>query len=206
LTALQQCVKKGVTRDTAYGQGNGLFGSYRVAELSGGTFSINSGFAHLNARDGQPLESYEDNIVFPGTTVLCRINYSRPPVLAQALHLDAYEFHSPLENNYLQDCGFLRVRLADEASSVGSRHAGLEIRNMGTNMMARYAAHGIVFECSGLGVMSSSFADELFGKLAVSLGVDDYKKKIRISGISSLNSNIVNMAVCERLAEASKNR
>jgi len=54
--------------------------------------------------------------------------------------------------------------------------------------------------------MSSSFADELFGKLAVSLGVDDYKKKIRISGISSLNSNIVNMAVCERLAEASKNR
>jgi anti-sigma regulatory factor (Ser/Thr protein kinase) len=38
--ALEQSIKQGVTRDPKFGQGNGLFGTYQIAALSGGTFHI----------------------------------------------------------------------------------------------------------------------------------------------------------------------
>jgi hypothetical protein len=45
--ALAKAIEQGVTRDKSYGQGNGLYGSYRIAVKSGAHFSAHSGNATL---------------------------------------------------------------------------------------------------------------------------------------------------------------
>ena len=52
--ALDKAIREGVTRDANIGQGNGLFGTYRVCSKSNGYFQVDSGHARLeyNSKKG----------------------------------------------------------------------------------------------------------------------------------------------------------
>jgi len=47
--ALDKAIREGVTRDKRVGQGNGLYGSWRITQLSGGSFEIHAGNASLSS-------------------------------------------------------------------------------------------------------------------------------------------------------------
>jgi hypothetical protein len=59
-----------------------------------------------------------------------------------------------------------------------------------------------------LGVVSSSFADEFFAKLALSLGEEDSRKRISLAEFSALNLEIISGSIerRKRLTEGAKPR
>lgn len=163
--ALEEAIKEGVTRGT--GQGNGLFGSIRIAEASRGAFSINSGSAFLALdREGQ-VHTREEQDLFPGTAVDCTFSYAKPMVLENALSFRNLK-HNPVglyEEKYESDDQSLHFEITTEARSVGTREAGAEARTKIENLIKFSKPTSTIIDCRDAKTMSSSFADEFFVKL-----------------------------------------
>lgn len=185
IQAIEESVKEGVTRGT--GQGNGLFGSFQIATESKGAFSINSGCAAIYLSRSGKVKPTSFETDWRGTSVDCCISLQRPLILERALrfHGRAHIPQDLIDTEYEQDDGSICFSIRKEAKSIGSRQAGAETRHKIENL---HKISGIIIniDFSGIGIMSSSFADELIGKL-----VDTYRhgfqNKFKISGISGAN-------------------
>ena len=51
----------------------------------------------------------------------------------------------------------------------------------------------------GVGIMSSSFSDELFGKLAGEFGWEAYKQRIAVINATRINAMLIGRAIHQRL-------
>jgi len=113
--ALEQSIKQGVTRDPQFGQGNGLFGTYQIAALSGGTFHINSGSAYLVVTRRGEVQVRRDPEPFLGTMVVCAINFTRPELLERALSFKggSYRMVDWIETKYEQDENVIKMVIRD---------------------------------------------------------------------------------------------
>lgn len=199
--ALQQATREGVTRGV--GQGNGLFGSLRVSTLSGGAFSINSGFAMLyGSRDG----SVHGRVVeqdFPGTSVTCAISYAQPLVLEEALKFEGRAVRAPMdmiEDDYEGfDDDVVPFEVAKETVSVGNRRLGYELRKKIENISRLGEISLILIDLKGLPVMASSFADEAIAKLVVHYGPTLFKRRFRLVNADMINQQIIERSVKQRL-------
>ncbi len=197
--ALEESVKEGVT--SGAGQGNGLFGSIQIAAESGGAFSINSGSAYLMlSRDGRTKISTGPT-VWPGTSIDCSINYSKPLVLERALRFNNTP-HVPrdlLDSKYEAEEDDLTFELRNETSSIGSRVAGFEARRKLENLIQFIRPNRVVLDCSQLSIMSSSFADEFFAKLVVKYGEAGFSNLFRVSDLHDTNFLIIDRSVRQRI-------
>jgi len=203
--ALEQSIRKGVTRDPDFGQGNGLFGTYQISALSGGTFHINSGYAHLVVTRRGEVQVRHDPEKFVGTMVVCAIKFTRPELLERALSFkgENYRMADWIETKYEQDDNVIKMTIRDEAESLGSRRSGFGVRTKIKNMrkFSEQEQIRIVCDMSGVGVMSSSFADELFGKLAAEMGIDEYKRQISVINATRINIMLIDRAIKQRLEQ-----
>ena len=200
--ALEQCIKQGVTRDPNFGQGNGLYGSFEMAAISGGAFHINSGHAHLVLTRGGHVQVKHDKQRFSGTLVLCAINFSQNAILEQALAFKGENYHMVdlVELKYEIDENTLLFSMRSEADSLGSRRSGFEIRRKMSNLLIMNGHMRILCDMDGIGVMSSSFADEVFGKLAREFGPSTYRERVALTNLSVINEKIIAKAIEQRLA------
>lgn len=199
--ALEQAIREGVTRDTAIGQGNGLYGSYRVSESSGGYFYIHSGYASLEASKGY-LKIFSEQIPYMGTLVVAGMDYSRPNVLAKALQFggQTYAPTDYIELKYEMDSdGAITIDLAKETVSFGSRDAGKPLRMKLTNIyrLAK-GVKTITIDMASVPLVSSSFADEVFGKLFIELGPMEFMRTIRLEAANPTVQELVNRAILQR--------
>ena len=167
--ALSKAIQEGVTRDIRLGQGNGLTGSYRLSVSSSGRFSINSNYATLYFAESAGMHSKKEEIPFHGSLVTCCMDYSNPLLLDQVLRF-ADQPHDPvdmIETKYESDDGtFILFKLSAETSSVGSRIAGAPVRTKLLNLREMSSGRKIMIDFDGVQIMSSSFADEVFGKIS----------------------------------------
>lgn len=201
LEALEQATLEGMTRGV--GQGNGLFGSLQVATLSGGAFSINSGFAFLAGVRGGPRIGQLLELAFHGTSVVCAISYAKPFALEQALKFKG-RTHTPVDFMEMDYEGFEAnstiVAIANETVSVGSRRSGFELRTKIENIARMVDSPRIVLDFGDLPVLASSFADEAVAKLIASYGIDTFLKRFRLIKVDSVNRQIIFRSVQQRLA------
>ncbi|GHD57956.1 STAS-like domain-containing protein [Jeongeupia chitinilytica] len=198
--ALAESIKEGITRDKNVGQGNGLFGSHQICTKSGGMLKITSGYATLYAH-GEEVEVRTNKAPFNGTLIVSEIDFSTIGLLENALKFDGkvHEALSRIESmyeDYQQD--ILRVKILGCATSFGSRASGFPVRSKIKNLMDMSPGCGVEIDFSGVPLMTSSFADEVVGKLLVDIGGDDFFKKIRITGLDDLNKKIVNRSLAQR--------
>src|SRR6266403_4200064 len=73
-------------------------------------------------------------------------------------------------------------KVNDELSTFGSRDAGKQARNKIENLMDRGRA-SITFDFSEIHLISSSFADEVFGKMFVALGPIKFGQLCRFESV-----------------------
>jgi hypothetical protein len=181
---LEECIKQGITRDPEFGQGNGLFGSFQISALSGGTFHINSGFAHLVSSRSGAVSVRRDALEFLGTAIVCSVNYAKPAVLEKAMKFEGYTSTMVdfIEMNYEESDDILRIYLRDEAESLGSRRSGFSVRRKLKNLLEMSAESCLVCDLSDIGIMSSSFADEVFGKLALEYRYGKFQRRVKLQG------------------------
>jgi anti-sigma regulatory factor (Ser/Thr protein kinase) len=198
--ALDLAIREGVTRNTKTNMGNGLFGTFRLAQLSKGRFGLYSGYASLVYNESQELHSQAEKIPFSGSVVECSINIANPELLSEALTFKGQP-HSPGYSvvNRMDEDEIKELMLVDEAASFGSRPAARPVKQKIENVIATTSTI-VVVNLDGVALVTSSFADEVFGKLFVEMGPMTFMKRVRVKGGSKIVTQLIDRAIMQRTA------
>jgi anti-anti-sigma regulatory factor/anti-sigma regulatory factor (Ser/Thr protein kinase) len=205
LQAMGEAVKIGVTRNPKFGQGNGLAGSLKVTTLTGGSFEVTSGAGRLlttcdetirNPR--QPHQSYQGTLVCgqvllnPEFNIAEALDFGKGPYTP----VDIIEMQYEMDD---RDCLILKMR--EESTGYGTRRSGLQIRTKILNLISAEPTYPLVIDWNGVPVISSSFADEVIGKLFIKLGAMAFSAKIRNINMERLIQGLLDKAVAQRLTQ-----
>lgn len=200
--ALDRAIREGVTRDPLVGQGNGLFGSYEICSKSGGDFLIDSGHARLRFSSTVGLSIDNQTIPYSGTLIVATIDFSDPRLLADALRFNGKQ-HKPVdfvEIKYETNAeGDIHFMLSKESSSFGSRVSGKPIRNKLSNLLGMNDSGVVNVDFTGVPLLSSSFADEAFGKLFLLVGPVKFMQRIRLINMMETTEALINRAISQRM-------
>lgn len=201
--ALQMAVTEGVTRNKQTNQGNGLYGTYRMATLSNGIFSLNSLRGCLFVRPGGTVKLTSDMQRYPGTYVIFQLNLNDPQLISQALKIGgkirepSYDF---IEQHFESDgAPDTKIKLVDHVVSTGSRDAGKKLANLIRNVIAMAEDQRATIDFEGILVVSSSFADECFGRLIAEMGPAEFFSKISFHNTDESIRAIIDRSVIQRL-------
>jgi hypothetical protein len=176
--AIMKSIQERVT-SKATNMGNGLYGLMRIVGLNGGELEIRSGKGFMSFRSnkisgdvssGWPLL---DDVNNRGTTVDWQLDLSRPVSIAEALGMRQ---PPPLIESLEDENDEHRVLVSDLEDGLSTRKSGEQIRTRLENYL-RQGAPRLVLDFSGIRVVSSSFADEVLGKLALKMGLLSFVNK-----------------------------
>ena len=209
--AIGEAMKAGITRNPDAGQGNGLAGALRIVEMSNGRLEITSGVAHVETgtvpAGGSPFSnSYRrpPRQSFPGTVVYVEVGLHAQFRLAEALGFGG-EPHQPtdlIELFYETGAGdALVLKMGDQSTGFGSRSAGRRLRTLCENLLNAEPSKPLILDWSGVPLVSSSFADELAGKLFVALGPLVFSARVRNQGMEAMVRGLVDKAIMQRVAQ-----
>ena len=201
--ALDRAIREGVTRDKSVGQGNGLFGSYQICSHSRGLFQVESGYGKLSFTESSGLHISTERVPYEGTLVVAQIDFSVPHLLQEALKIGG-KVYSPVdfvEMHYEQDdLSHVLFLMREEAKTFGSRIAGTPVRTRLANLLRMCPGQRIHVDFSDVPLVSSSFADEVFGKLFVELGPISFMQRIEFRNVPSTVRQLIDKAISQRLA------
>jgi anti-sigma regulatory factor (Ser/Thr protein kinase) len=201
--ALDKAIREGVTRDKSLGQGNGLFGTYQICSHSKGSFQVESGYGKLSFYEPVGLKIATEAVPYAGTLVVAEIDFSVPDLLQEALKFNG-RVHEPfdyVESHYEDaDAHQVTFKIADEANSFGSRVAGRPLRNRLTNLARMCPAEAVIIDFTDVALVSSSFADELIGKLFAEFGPMEFMARFKLVGVSATVQQLIDRAISQRLA------
>jgi STAS-like domain of unknown function (DUF4325) len=200
LDAITIALKEGVTRDKQVYQGNGMWGLHNIVRDNSGLLNITSGSGFFGMR-GDDVKSW-NNVPFLSrtnncTTVDFQIDFDKPVSIAHALGE-----HQPVNiriENLQDDHNNIIYKLAEKASGTGTRQSGLAIRNEIINL-SNQSDCVIALDFSNVSVVSSSFADELVGKLVSEFGFVAFMQRFRLVAMNETVQAITNRSVFQRLA------
>lgn len=205
LQAIGEAIKEGVTRNPKFGQGNGLAGTLRVTTMTGGSFDIISGAGRFIATPNETKRQPFNHANYQGTIVSGQIKIKKDFSIADALTFGNSHKYVPsdiIETQYEmddRDCLFLKMR--DESTGFGTRKSGFQIRNKIMNLMTAQPTYPIIVDWEGIPVISSSFADEVMGKLFIKLGPLTFSARVRNTKMEPLISGLLDKAISQRLSQ-----
>jgi len=197
---LFEAIKEGITNGK--GQGNGLFGSYQICELSKGKFLIDSGHATLSYEPNHGLHVSPRQIYKKGTTVVLRINTSNEVDLLTALKFKGKQ-HEPIdytENKHSEntDDNYI-INISQEADSYGSRIEGKKIQGKILYLLSLDNVRRINVNFENVDLISSSFADEAIVKAILEFGYENFFSIVYFSNISSINESLIKKSIEQRM-------
>jgi hypothetical protein len=199
-SALRAAVEEGVTRNRATNQGNGLFGTFKCCEVSGGEFEILSGMVALKHSPGQ-MSVTRGAIPFTGTYVRASIGYDYDKLLERALVFGGKR-HDPsadfIERVYHAHGDVVSFQVGRELRSFGSRESGKIARARIEMLMENYTVP-VEFDFAGIRLITSSFADEVFGKLFESLGPMQFGQLCRFTNVDGTVRALIDRSITQRL-------
>lgn len=203
LDALDQAIREGVTRDKNIGQGNGLFGSFQICSHCKGEFQVESGHAKLYYTDTRGLHIKNENVPYDGTLVIASIDFSKPELLEEALQFGGERYvpvdfvETNYEGEYSEEILFV---MKNEAKSFGTRPAGTPVKNRLNNLYKMSNGNKIHIDFDGVPLISSSFADEVFGKLFVDIGPLGFMQSFQFINVSQTVRQLIDKAIAQRMA------
>lgn len=199
--AITLAIKEGVTRDKKIGQGNGMWGLHNIVKSNSGKLVITSnGASYMLDRDD--IKTFRNLPYFSRTsgftTIDFQIDFDKGISIAEALggHTPISLRLEELEN----DIGNLQYRLSEKSSGTGTRQSGERIRNEIVNLF-RETGKVIEIDFTGVSVISSSFADELIGKIVAEFGFAGFNQVFRLRNMNNVVQPIVDRSVLQRLVE-----
>ena len=202
--ALDKAIREGVTRDLSVGMGNGLFGTFEICRVSKGYFEVHSGYARLTQNEPKGLHIGTEKVPYAGTLVVACVDYSSSGVLSEALKFKGRR-HDPtvdyIETNFESKDGKRVVFLMNrEAPSFGSRQAAKPVKTKLQTLAALCPNQKVYIDFADVPVVSSSFADEVFGRLFLELGPITFMQRFEIVNTSDTVRSLINRAIAQRTA------
>lgn len=200
IDAITMAIKEGVTRDKKIGQGNGLWGLQNIIFQNSGLLTITSGDGRISF-DGNNFSKKHEYVFLDArhqaTIVDFQLDYSKPISITEALN--GFTPTNLRVEQFETDHGVLSYKLKDQATGTGTRQSGERIRNEILNLL-RETTQAVVIDFTGITVVSSSFADELIGKLVAELGFITFTQRIRMNGMNEIIAPIIDRSVAQRMA------
>lgn len=196
--AITKALMRGVTRDPEVGQGNGLAGSLDIVKVNRGSFQIWSGDAMFRISDGEE-KGFRPIPLVPGTGVLFQLDTRRPVDLRDTFIsnvADADWSYLNYAAERVQEQGAIRV--AERCIDTGSREAATPLRRKIQALLPDMAGP-IILDFSGVEMTSSSFLDELLGRLAASLGAKEFRRRILVVCAPELVAEMAAVVIRQRL-------
>jgi hypothetical protein len=114
---------------------------------------------------------------------------SNPTELAVAFERENTPVCLFLEN-FEDEEGASRFSFREWSLGTGTRESGADVRTLIANIMANNPGP-IILDFEGLGIISSSFADEALGRLSDQLGKEEFNSRVRITGLNSVTRMIL---------------
>jgi anti-sigma regulatory factor (Ser/Thr protein kinase)/anti-anti-sigma regulatory factor len=205
MDALTEAVKEGVTRNSQTNQGNGLFGSFEICRISKGNFKLHANNAKLDMNHGS-VSYKNEKIPFSGTLVDATIDITDSGLLEQALKFRGV-VHRPsdiIEHKHESDkLEYVDFILSVEAKSYASRISGKPVRIKLRNLVEMCQGQKIRLDFSGVSVISSSFADEVFGMLFAELGPMRFMGTMSFQNASPTVMGLIDRAIFLRMQQSS---
>src|SRR5690606_792286 len=130
------------------------------------------------------------------TTLDWRLDCARPVSINEALGRPEQE--SPVLTPLLSEDDYYRIDATELEAMVGSRQHGTEVRTRIRNYVTA-GAKQVVLDLRGIPLVSSSFADEVLGKLALEMGELQFRRTIFVDGASPVNRGLIERAIELRL-------
>lgn len=201
--AISLSVQEGVTRDKKIGQGNGMWGLYNIINLNDGNLLITSGKGGLNFVNRiKSTESYNDIIMLSpkqqSTSINFDIKLNNSISMKEAL--GGYEPIDIFIENLEDEFDRIVYKIVDQSSGTGTRQSGERIRNEILNIY-KSAKKPVILDFQGVGIIASSFADELIGKLVQELGLFQFQAAFPMKNMNSTIQSIVQRSLSQRLSE-----
>ena len=97
--------------------------------------------------------------------------------------------------------GTQRLKLREESTGFGFRPAGRQLRTKCLHLLNAEPAKPLLLDWTGVPLVSSSFADELVGKLFASLGPLAFSARVRNVGMDGTVRGLVDKAIMQRVAQ-----
>ncbi len=194
--AVTTALERGVTRNSDIGQGNGLAGAREIATRNRGGFQLWTGDVVYRLEDGREPGFVETPEV-PGTGVVFSLDTRRPVDLTETW-IAGPEGRSYLraEAERIATEGGLRV--VEECDHTGTRAPAERLRRKILSVLGETTAP-MRLDFTGVERASSSFLDELLGRLAFELGPEDFARRIDVRGMRRLIANQANVVITQRV-------
>ncbi len=200
--ALKLAVKERVTRDKKVGQGNGLWGLSQIIKENTGILNIISdraSYKQTNLSVKTTSKNIQELIGMMGCSVDFQLNYKKEISISKAL--GGYEYVNVQLEEMEDETGNIQIKLQERNTGVGTRKSGEKIRNELINIYHQ-TGKKIILDFSNINVISSSFADELIGKLAVKYGFVGFNNLFALKNMSPTVQTIVQRSVAQRMMES----
>lgn len=200
--ALKYAMSESVTSNKQIGQGNGLWGLSQIIKETNGIITLCSSGAQYGFFEGQEqwiprgcLDLGPEN----GTTMVdFQLDYGQPIDILNALN--GYEPYDKWAEDHENDLGQFSIKIAKESNGTGTRKSAEKVRNI---IVGAQNAHysKILIDFSDVKMISSSFADELIGKLIAKYGFSAFMQHIVILNTNKFIDAIINRSVGQRMAQ-----
>lgn len=206
LQAIGEAIKAGVTRNKDVGQGNGLAGTLSITTLTGGSFDITSGYGRMLCSNSETKRHERKSLqYYQGTFIAGQINITDDFSISEALDFHNGVDYEPLniiDTHYeMDDKDCLLLKMKDESTGFGTRHSGVQIRTKIKNLLGAKENYPIIIDWEGVPIISSSFADEVVGKLFLEMGAIAFSSRIRNVGMELLITKLLDKAIAQRLTQ-----
>ena len=191
--AISKAIQRGVTRDPEIGMGNGLAGTMEIARVNGGDFQIWSGNVTLQVKAGIDKGFIEHGFV-PGTGIYLSLDTRRPVNLAETF----IEGDANTSSYIIAQVEAGGIRVVDEVEHTGSRRPATHLRRKIQSLLADSDAP-LTLDFSGIHRASSSFLDELLGRLVKEMGVSQFQNRVKVINASSQLAAMANVVIQQRM-------
>ncbi|MBN8509889.1 MAG: DUF4325 domain-containing protein [Burkholderiales bacterium] len=204
--AIALALQEGITSKPDFGQGKGLTGTLAIVKANdGGRLSVHSAGGVVEWRDAR-LSIRPEFPPFQGTMVDIQLSIEQPIDIETALwgQGPVFPFNEALFGRETP-LGVMRFVLAREASGFGNRLTGQQVRLKIENLLTSAPDHVLEVDFAGVELIASSFADEVFGKLALSLGFVGFSSRLRLIRLNKFCRGIIDDVVKSRIVQAHGN-
>jgi hypothetical protein len=192
--AIAKALQRGVTRDPSVGQGNGLAGTKEIILQNGGDLMLWSGVAMFRINDGQD-KGYVQVSGSAGTGVVLNFHLNQPIDLRRTFIAGVGYDYIEKQAEAAAQHGLL---VREQVSSTRSRGPAKQLRQKVLAMLPDIDG-GLRLDFAGVEIAASSFLDELLGRLAASLGEEDFRRRIQVRNMAPLVGQIANVVIGQRL-------
>lgn len=202
--AIDRAIERGVTRDPAIGQGNGMAGSYEIVRLNGGTYQIWTGDVVYEWNKGRRKPQFQPMPAVFGTGVMFSLDTSKPVDLASTWIASATGAECLFLNIQTEAASDGGLNVAAECLHTGGRQPAKRLRRKIQGLLPAMDGEPLILDFSGVKSAASSFLDELLGRLAA----EDPRRQaifegpVRIQGMNPTVQAMANVVVAQRLGQA----